>query len=198
MDTIRYVLAVAVLVAVPPAVLAWYVIHPFPEFWRRFGLRGTYAILTLPWIACGTGLFLARRALLGRDLGTSVLLLVLGVLCLVATIAIARQRRKHLTFRILAGGPELSRGPDRGTLLTQGIYARIRHPRYVEFLLGALGYTFVANYTHLYLLWIATVAGLYGVVVLEERELRGRFGQAYVEYARRVPRFLPRRLGRGR
>jgi protein-S-isoprenylcysteine O-methyltransferase Ste14 len=30
-------------------------------------------------------------------------------------------------------------------------------------------------------------------VVLEERELRERFGEAWVEYSRRVPRFVPHR-----
>jgi protein-S-isoprenylcysteine O-methyltransferase Ste14 len=30
------------------------------------------------------------------------------------------------------------------------------------------------------------------VVVLEERELRHRFGPVYEEYSRRVPRFIPK------
>jgi protein-S-isoprenylcysteine O-methyltransferase Ste14 len=30
-------------------------------------------------------------------------------------------------------------------------------------------------------------------ILLEEREMRRRFGQAYADYCRRVPRFLPRR-----
>ena len=33
----------------------------------------------------------------------------------------------------------------------------------------------------------------YFIVVLEERELRDRFGSTYEEYSRRVPRFFPRR-----
>ena len=192
LHTVRYVVAIMMLVAVPPAVLAWVVIHPLAAFWRRFGLWGTYAILAIPWVACMVGLYRARWLLLGPDLGTNLPVIALGLLCVVAAIAIARSRRRHLTFRILAGGPELSSGPDRGSLLTEGIYGRIRHPRYVEFAVGSLGYVLVANYAHLYLLWVASVLALYGVVLLEERELRDRFGVAYEEYARRVPRFIPR------
>ena len=33
------------------------------------------------------------------------------------------------------------------------------------------------------------------IVLFEERELRDRFGEAYAEYARRVPRFVPRWRG---
>jgi protein-S-isoprenylcysteine O-methyltransferase Ste14 len=38
-------------------------------------------------------------------------------------------------------------------------------------------------------LWLP---GIYVIVRLEEKELRDRFGLAYDEYRRRVPRFLPR------
>jgi protein-S-isoprenylcysteine O-methyltransferase Ste14 len=33
---------------------------------------------------------------------------------------------------------------------------------------------------------------MYAVVVVEERELRERFGLAYEEYCRQVPRFVPK------
>ncbi|HWP00391.1 MAG TPA: isoprenylcysteine carboxylmethyltransferase family protein [Methylococcus sp.] len=88
--------------------------------------------------------------------------------------------------------PELApaRYPQR--LLTEGPYARIRHPRYVQFMLALLGYALIANYLTVYAVVLVWLAGLYGIVVLEEKELRARFGEEYIEYARRVPRFIPR------
>ncbi|MDH3369164.1 MAG: isoprenylcysteine carboxylmethyltransferase family protein, partial [Gemmatimonadota bacterium] len=92
---------------------------------------------------------------------------------------------------ILSGIPELRKG-DPGRLLTEGIYARLRHPRYVEVILGVISYALVANYLGGYVVVLVTVASMVPLVLLEERELRDRFGDAYDEYARRVPRFIPR------
>ncbi|MCH7490282.1 MAG: isoprenylcysteine carboxylmethyltransferase family protein, partial [Gemmatimonadetes bacterium] len=116
-----------------------------------------------------------------------------GAICAAFGITIAVKRKKYLTTAILAGIPELSRGGEKGKLLTEGIYGRIRHPRYVEALLGVLGYALIANYLGMYILFVLTVPAIYFIVVLEERELRDRFGSAYEEYSERVPRFFPRR-----
>ncbi len=56
-----------------------------------------------------------------------------------------------------------------------------------------LGYAFIANYLGMDILFALTVPAIYFIVVLEERELRDRFGSTYEEYSRRVPRFFPRR-----
>lgn len=194
-DTLRSILAIALAVSVPPAVCLWFAIHPFARFWRRLGASATYGILALPFAGCIYGLYRIRGLLLGPDLGLHLPAVAGGVFLLAVSAGISRLRRKHLTFRILAGVPELSRAAGESRLLSEGIYARIRHPRYVEFTMGLLGWILIAGYAHLYILWLGTVAAIYLVVLIEERELRQRFGKAYEDYARRVPRFLPRRRG---
>ena len=191
MHIFRYILALLVVVCVPPGVALWLVIHPLAGFWRRLGPGWTYAILSVPTLGGIAVLFLARRTLLGADLGTNAWLIALAIPCAAIWIVLALRRRRRLTFRILAGWPELSRDQP-GVLLTDGIYATMRHPRYVEVVLGTASYCLIANYLGAYIVLAASMAVLYVVVLLEERELRRRFGDAYDAYARRVPRFIPR------
>jgi len=188
------VLAVLVVATVPPGIVWWYVVHPFVGFWRRLGPRVTLWVVGITMVALMAVLGVARAWLVGADLGTNWVLAALGVACLAIAIAVGIKRRRYLTKRILAGIPELARD-EPGTLLTEGPYAVIRHPRYVEVLVGVLGYALVANYVGGYVLVALSVPALHLVVVLEERELAARFGTAYEAYRARVPRYIPRRRG---
>jgi protein-S-isoprenylcysteine O-methyltransferase Ste14 len=197
MDAFRYFLALFILIVIPPSGLHWLIIHPLVGFWRRLGPRWTRTIV---WSFLGclmVLLFIARKPLLSVEFGTSWPLAVIGLALLGAAIVMVSKIKKQLTVRTAHGGPELDTSGGPGTLLTEGIYGVIRHPRYVELVIGLLGYTLIANYLAVYALLVLYVAIFYIVVLLEERELRGRFGEAYVEYCRRVPRFIPRsgRLG---
>jgi protein-S-isoprenylcysteine O-methyltransferase Ste14 len=189
----RYVMGALLAISLPPAIAYWFIVHPFIAFWRRVGMKPTFWFLGIFLGGAMAALYPFRDALLGRDFGTSLPAIVLAVPLLVAGGVISRKRRKHLTFRILAGAPELSPETHGTGLLTEGIYGRIRHPRYVEFTLGLVGWSLFANYLGLYVITALSIAALYLIVLIEERELRERFGAAYAEYRARVPRFVPRR-----
>ena len=194
MDTFRYVVGLLLVVGLPPGLAWWFLVHPFVGFWRGFGARVTMAVMILFYAASLTGLFLLRQSLLGPDLGLSWPIFALGVVLCVIAGWMGWKRKKYLSMRILAGVPEVEADPEkRGQLLREGPYAVIRHPRYAEIVFATFGYAALANYLGCWILAVLTLPVLHLVVLMEERELRDRFGEAYREYAARVPRYLPRR-----
>jgi protein-S-isoprenylcysteine O-methyltransferase Ste14 len=138
------------------------------------------------------GVYVGRGWLVGRDLGTSYPLIILSAAIWGVVVIIALKRKKQLSFGILSGLPELSEKQYPGKLLKDGIYAKIRHPRYVEVLLAVLAYALLANYSTPYFAFLCCVPVIYLIVLLEERELRRRFGSEYEAYSRQVPRFVPK------
>jgi hypothetical protein len=192
MDRVRYLVALIMVMSLPPLILFWLLIHPFVWFWRRLGSAVTYTVVGSIILAGMGGLYLVRRTLLSIDFGTHYCMLVPAAACLAGAAVLRHLLGRQVSVGLLVGLPELATRDRVGTLVTQGIYAAIRHPRYVQFILALAGYALVANFLASYaavLLWVAVMPA---IVYLEERELRARFGQAYEEYARRVPRFIPR------
>jgi protein-S-isoprenylcysteine O-methyltransferase Ste14 len=191
MDPIRYFLALILTITLPPLFLYWLIIHPFVNFWRGKGIGLTYGVI-LSIIAAGmVGLFSIRHYLLAMDFGTSYTLIGLGLVCLTLSGLMRYALQKHFTVKALLGLPEIAPDQYPRQLITQGIYSRMRHPRYVQFLIALVGYALIANYLAAYLVTALWFPGIYVIVLLEERELRAHFGAAYDEYCRKVARFLP-------
>ncbi|MFO1432748.1 MAG: isoprenylcysteine carboxylmethyltransferase family protein [Candidatus Competibacteraceae bacterium] len=197
MNAIRYSLALLLVISLPAMLLFWLLIHPFVPTWRRLGPVWTYSLVGTLVMLMLFGLFQARTLLLTVEFGSHALLWLLGSGCLAMAVYLRRLiHDARLTVWVLVGLPELA--PDRHPqeLLTAGLYARLRHPRYVQVALALLGYALIANYLAAYLVFAAWLILMYPLVVLEERELRQRFGNAYEAYCRQVPRFIPRlRIG---
>jgi protein-S-isoprenylcysteine O-methyltransferase Ste14 len=191
MDSFRYYLALLLVVLAPPALLFWVLVHPLVGFWRRLGVVWTYVGVGGVLAGSILALFCLRGRLLVVEFGTQPLLMAAGCVSVGAAVLMLTRLKKQLTLRIQMGIPELTPQSGRQVLLTEGIYGRIRHPRYVELGLGLLGYALISNYLAVYVLFLASLPILYLVAVLEERELHERFGQSYADYCRRVPRFLP-------
>ncbi|UCC71505.1 MAG: isoprenylcysteine carboxylmethyltransferase family protein [Gemmatimonadota bacterium] len=193
MNTARYVLALCSIMSYPAAVGWWWVTHPFVNFWRRLGRPVFYTVLAIgSFIIMGT-IYLVREPLLAVEYGTNRALWPLVLLSYGLSVYIEIRCRKHLKLKTLVGVPELAPDGQGGKLISEGIYGRIRHPRYIAVWLGTVAVAFFTNYLAVYIVAVAVVPALYLVVVLEEKELRDRFGEEYVRYCERVPRFIPRR-----
>lgn len=195
MDTIRYVAAVVVWATVPPAFFYWYLIHPFAGYWRAQGPARTYLVV-IPFSLLFMGaLFRWRGPVEGTDLGENWALFYSGLILWGASIFMERRIRRHLDFKTLAGVPELRAaraGDPPPILLDQGMYALVRHPRYVTVFVATLGWSLMANHGAAYVMVAALVPAILVLVRLEERELVERFGDAYRAYQARVPALIPR------
>ncbi len=193
MDSIRYILGVICVIVLPSGMLFWFLIHPWARLWRRLGPARTYLIVLPVVAALGTVLFRFRGSLLGVDLGTNWLLIGIAGVLYAITMWFEFRYWRHLNIATLVGVTELSRiGNETGKLLREGIYARLRHPRYASEGLKVIGHVLLVNYLGLYiLLLLVTPMGLW-LLALEERELVDRFGDAYRQYQREVPQLIPR------
>lgn len=89
--------------------------------------------------------------------------------------------------------PDYLDEPERGELITTGLFGKMRHPLYT-FVMLVLICSPIMTYNLIYTLLIF---GLYFWIgsIFEERNLIKRFGDDYKRYREEVPRFIPRIFG---
>jgi len=84
-----------------------------------------------------------------------------------------------------------------GTLLTSGIYGKIRHPQYTGLFVILFGEGIVHWPTVVSVAALPIIIAIYAVLARkEERDMLQEFGDEYAQYALRVPMFMPRFSGR--
>jgi protein-S-isoprenylcysteine O-methyltransferase Ste14 len=190
MNDVRYYLGVVSVVVVPLGLLYWLIIHPWARWWRRWGPSRTYLVVLPVLAALGVLLTRVRGTLMGADLGTNGTLIGIAVAlsCLMTWLEL--QYWQQISISTLVGIPELSQ--QKGKLLREGIYGVVRHPRYLSAGIGLIVNALIVNYAGMYVLLILVIVPGYFMLILEERELVERFGDAYREYQRDVPQLLPR------
>jgi protein-S-isoprenylcysteine O-methyltransferase Ste14 len=180
-------LAAAVLFLQLPIPLYWYVMHPQVNFWRRHQRAGfiTGVLLSFPPVAAGMAVY--RRDLFRSDWPPAGNI-VAGFALILFEAWIFWRVKRDLGGASLVGKTELSGG---GDIVRAGIYAHVRHPRYAGSFLAIVGACLLAGTRTMWI--VAAVWGLLMLVAIsfEEREMRARFGAAFEEYCRRVPRFVP-------
>ncbi len=108
----------------------------------------------------------------------------LGLSLFLPGLALRVWSQIHLRYR-LRGGRDLA---------TEGPYAWTRNPVYIGNLLMAVGFCVMCELPWAMPIVLAWGALVYDTAVrFEEGRLTKRYGEAYVAYCRRVPRWRPRR-----
>jgi len=174
-----------------PAPFFWLMIHAAIGFWRRFGNRSFWIALPV-WTISGVALVLLRHRIFAERLGRNALTWLGGAALVAIALWIGRQVHHDLGLRRLGGLPEVNPARYPGGVVRSGIYTRLRHPRYVEYMLTFAGLALLTGARGIFLLAFITVLLYLIVAPIEERELRAHYGQEYETYARVVPRFVPR------
>ena len=161
----------------------------------------------LPWLMPHYRLFYSLGSVLGlvgilfynavisheRLLPPEEVLRYTGLMLATAGVLVMRQAFRVYSLPEFVGlKPVKDHTADTAGLQTHGILARVRHPIYLAILLLTLGFW----------LYIPTLANLITAVViiiylfvgirLEERDLEQQFGEAYLEYKRKVPMIVPK------
>lgn len=174
-----------------PVPIFWLVIHPAIRFWRRFGNRSFWVALPV-WSLSGMAFILLRHQIFAARVPRNAATWFLGLLCVLFALWISRRVHREFGLRRLAGLPEISPGRYPGGLVRSGIYANVRHPRYLGLMLGFVGMALLTAAVGFFLLAIITVLLYHIVAPLEEHELHEQYGVEYELYTRAVPRFVPR------
>lgn len=79
-----------------------------------------------------------------------------------------------------------------GSLVTDGVYAKVRHPQYSGLFLVTIGMLVQWPTFLTLLMWPILTLAYYRLASREEREMTAQFGEAHQAYRRRVPAFVPR------
>jgi len=189
MKLLDWVVAV-VLFLLLPVPLYWLILHPRVAFWRKH-VRAGYCVAGLSAWATVTVFLFAFHERLFSSARAPLWATVVGLVLMAVDPLVLYRVKRDLGGPRLVGHTELQGG---GELAMHGLYARVRHPRYTGMMLAVLGACLVGSSPLLWgvaaIWWLLALAA----IELEERELRARFGEAYVAYSRRVPRFLPIRF----
>jgi protein-S-isoprenylcysteine O-methyltransferase Ste14 len=82
-------------------------------------------------------------------------------------------------------------GYKKRELITEGPYSIVRHPLYVFSLIGAIGIGLASENILVLAVLVIFYLLYYPLTILaEEKKLTEKFGQAYLDYIKRTPRFL--------
>lgn len=189
MNILQWLAAIVFFFELPNPIF-WLIVHPQIRYWRG-RLRVVYATaLVGSWGPVTAFLILCRRVLFTQAY-RSDLVIGVGLLLIAAGIHLFARAKKDLGGSRFIGKAEILGG---GEVVDTGVYSRVRNPRYGGMILAVTGACALAATPLMWAVCGVWFAMVMIVIAFEERELRERLGDPYIEYCRRVPRFIPIRM----
>jgi methanethiol S-methyltransferase len=98
-------------------------------------------------------------------------------------------------FYLVYQGWILIHGAKGNKLVTEGVYAKVRHPQYGGIFLVTVGFMVQWPSLTTLIMWPILIVAYYRLSMREEKELEKQFGQQYREYRAKVPTFIPKLYG---
>jgi protein-S-isoprenylcysteine O-methyltransferase Ste14 len=77
-------------------------------------------------------------------------------------------------------------------LVTEGVYAYVRHPQYSGLFLIIIGFLIQWPSILMLVMWPVLMYAYYKLALREEKEVEAQFGPEFLVYKQRVPAFVPR------
>ena len=182
-------LAIIVLAFEAPVPVYWLILHAPVSFWRKHIRAAFFIAVAAAWGIVDSLLYHFRFSFFRSH--SSLLPALFGLALIGLDVFTLSKSEGALGGMRIVGHAELTGSRE---LIVRGLYARVRHPRYLGMMAGVLGACLIVASP---LLWRASVVWLALALLAiraEERELRRRLGPAYDAYAERVPALLPLRV----
>ena len=78
-----------------------------------------------------------------------------------------------------------------GKVIDTGVYGRVRHPMYLGTLLILLGFSIATLSILSFIVWIVFFFFINRMATYEEKDLTRILGQQYIDYQKKVQRWIP-------
>ncbi len=179
-------IALLAVIAWPVIPLFWIPVHCFPRFFKRIGFF-TYLLPFFLWLPLVYVIYRHRDIVLQHTVSLPSALIIMGWILFATGLALQVWTLLLLTLPGIMGMPELT-SKVTGRVVTTGPFSIVRHPAYLSHTLLFFGAFLLTEVTAAGMIALLDVIVINAVVVpLEEKELLARFGEAYVQYRKKVP-----------